>query len=174
MPSLSELELILSVLTCGRDDLLTLLSAELVELAGALDIDASTGPQDPLWELDREVDFELVRADSELGLRLARLPEIHVRTVEETPEEFTVARQRLKILRSALAKRASALTAVGRYLTTTHAVEMTTPATTLPRLSSEGVAEHARIEERLIARVTRNARCQTPRGELDVHALFGP
>jgi hypothetical protein len=103
MPSLSELELILSVLTCGRDDLLTLLSAELVELAGALDIDASTGPQDPLWELDREVDFELVRADSELGLRLARLPEIHVRTVEETPEEFTVARQRLKILRSALA-----------------------------------------------------------------------
>ncbi len=174
MPSLSELELILSVLTCGRGDLMTLLSTELLELSGALDLDASTGPQDPLWELDREIDFELIRADSELGFRLARLPEIHLRTVDETPEEFSAARQRLKILRSALTKRATALTAVGRYLTTTHAADMTTPAAGLPRLSSEGVAEHAGVEERLISRVTRNARCQTPRGAVDVHALFGP
>ena len=172
MPPLSELELILSVLTHDRGGLMELLSSEFASLAGALDPEASTDPGDPLWIDEAQLDFELLPMKSALGFRLARLPEIHLRAADDTPDEFEASRQRLKILRSAIDKRGAALTAIGRYLATEHTDELRESAAALPQLSSEAVALYAGVEERLIARVSRKTRCRTPRGELDLCALF--
>jgi hypothetical protein len=169
---MSELELILSLLTYGRGELLELLGAEFSSLSGALNLETSTAADDPLWTDEAGADLELVFTNSKLGVRLARLPEVRLRPSEDTPETLDEARQRLKILSSALRKRSAALTAMGRYLASKHASEMTNSAMPLPRILSEAVSRHASVEDRLIVRVTRNARCKAPRGDFDLRALF--
>ncbi|MGB1698819.1 MAG: hypothetical protein ACPHRO_02615, partial [Nannocystaceae bacterium] len=91
---MSELELILSVLTHGREELLTLLASEWDAHSGAMDLEASTSVEDQRWRADAGVDLELIPTQGELGVRLAWLPEVHLRTVEETPPECEAARAR--------------------------------------------------------------------------------